>query len=166
MAKRKFWQKPKLHFDEEEQKQRKVTWLELFFDLYFVVVIAAIAHNLSVDLSWNGLIDFCITFIPVWWIWIGITYYNERFETEGFENRLFIFLSMLPIAGLAIFSHDALGHNFTGFVLSYAVARIITLIMWIYGTYHNKIFRKNGIIFCSGFSISIILCFLATALPS
>jgi len=161
MAKRKFWQKPSLHFDEEENKQRKVTWLELFFDLYFVVVIAAVAHNLTANLTWRGFIEFAITFIPVWWIWIGVTYYNDRFETDGFENRLFIFLLLIPIAGLAVFSHDAIGHNLIGFVLSYAIARLITLLMWIYATYHNHIFRKSGIKYIFGFSISIILCITA-----
>jgi low temperature requirement protein LtrA len=161
MAKRKFWQKPSLHFEEEQNEHRKVTWLELFFDLYFVVVIAALAHNLSANISIHGFMQFVLTFIPVWWIWIGITYYNERFETEGFENRLFTFLLMIPIAGLAIFSHDALGHNLKGFVLSYAIARLITVLMWIYATYHNPVFKGSGNNLIIGFSISIALCFLA-----
>ena len=161
MAKRKFWQKPSLHFEEEENEHRKVTWLELFFDLYFVVVIAALAHNLSANISVHGFMQFVLTFIPVWWIWIGITYYNDRFETEGFENRLFTFLLMIPIAGLAVFSHDALGHNLTGFVLSYAVARLITVLMWLYATYHNPVFKGAGKNLIIGFSISIGLCFIA-----
>jgi low temperature requirement protein LtrA len=161
MAKRKFWQKPNLHFEEEQNEHRKVTWLELFFDLYFVVVIAALAHNLSAHISVHGFLEFVLTFIPVWWIWIGITYYNERFETSGFENRLFTFLLMIPIAGLAIFSHDALGHNLTGFVLSYALARLITVIMWIYATYHNSHFKRAGINLIIGFSVSIVLCLIA-----
>ncbi len=165
MAKRKFWQRPALHFEEEENKHRKVTWLELFFDLYFVVVIAALTHNLAGMLNWQGILDFALTFIPVWWIWIGVTYYNERFETEGFENRLFIFLLMIPIAGLAVFSHDALGHNFIGFVLSYALARAITVFMWAYATYHNRIFRRSGLIYVIGFSLSILLCLFAVLLP-
>lgn len=165
MAKRKFWQIPRLHFEEEQNKHRKVTWLELFFDLYFVVVIAALAHNLSADLSMFGFGEFALTFIPVWWIWIGVTFYNERFETDGFENRLFVFLLMIPIAGLAIYSHDALGHNLTGFVLSYALARLIIVILWAYATYHNQIFRKAGRGFILGFSISIVLC-VAAAMSS
>ncbi len=165
MAKRKFWQKPSLHFEEEQNEHRKVTWLELFFDLYFVVVIAALAHNLSANLSISGFMEFVLTFIPVWWVWIGITYYNERFETEGFENRLFTFLLMIPIAGLAIFSHDALGHNLIGFVLSYALARFITVIMWIYATYHNSVFKRAGNNLIIGFSSSIVLCIIAVFFP-
>ncbi|NJN20553.1 MAG: low temperature requirement protein A [Leptolyngbya sp. RL_3_1] len=47
MAKRTWWQRPKLRIDEETDRERKATWLELFFDLYFVVVIAELAHHLA-----------------------------------------------------------------------------------------------------------------------
>ncbi len=38
MAIRSWWQKPTLRTDEDEGCDRTVGWLDLFFDLYFVVV--------------------------------------------------------------------------------------------------------------------------------
>ena len=99
--KREWWQKPGLRTDEEDKKHRPVTWLELFFDLVFVVVIARLSHNLVGDVTAGGLFVFLFMFVPVWWIWNGVTYYNERFESEGVEMRFFTFLTMIPVAGLA-----------------------------------------------------------------
>ncbi len=55
MENRQLWQRPKLRTDEEEGLERKVTWLELFYDLVFVVVIAELAHTLSENISPAGI---------------------------------------------------------------------------------------------------------------
>ncbi len=44
MPQRVLWQKPRLH--ENPDHHRKVSWLELFFDLVFVVVISKLVHVL------------------------------------------------------------------------------------------------------------------------
>ncbi len=66
--KRSWWQKPALRADEEFELHRAVTWLELFFDLVFVV-IARLAHNLAADISIHGALTFVFMFISVWWVW-------------------------------------------------------------------------------------------------
>ena len=78
----RLWRRPTLRIDEEEGLERKTTWLELFFDLVFVVVIAELAHTLSGEVSVTSIGVFSFLFIPVWWVWIGVTSYVERFETS------------------------------------------------------------------------------------
>lgn len=150
-----WWQAPKLRTDEDRSQERKVTWLELFFDLVFVVAISELAHELAVTISIGGLTTFALLFIAVWWIWIGATYYNERFETEGLENRLLFFVLMLPIAGLALYAHDGLGSTYPGFAISYAVARAVTTFAWARAGYHNPRFRPIAVRLVSGFILSI-----------
>ncbi|NJL47546.1 MAG: low temperature requirement protein A [Leptolyngbyaceae cyanobacterium SM2_5_2] len=157
MAKRVWWQHPTLRTDEEQTHERRVTWLELFFDLFFVVVIAELAHSLAENISWAGVGAFVFLFLPVWWVWIGATYYNERFETEGFENRLFTFLQMIPIAGLAVFAHYALSKTAVEFALSYALARLIITYLWWQGGRCDRRFRPTARWFVAGFSLSILL---------
>ena len=55
------------------EKDRKVTWTELFYDLVFVVVIAELSHNLFKHTSIIGILQFCLLFIAVWWL-----YYDNR----------------------------------------------------------------------------------------
>ncbi len=165
MARRSWWQKPTLRTDEDEGRDRKVGWLELFFDLYFVVVIAELAHYLAGHVSWSGLGEFIFLFLPVWWIWIGATYYIERFETEGIENRLIVFAQMIPIAGLAVFAHDAMGETSVGYALSYAVCRTFHTVLWWRGGIHDRQFRPVAKRFVLGFSISTGLFYLSVLMP-
>ena len=59
------FQPPQLRREECEE-ERRATWLELFFDLVFVVAIAQLAHNLQSDFTVTGLLKFAILFVPVW----------------------------------------------------------------------------------------------------
>ncbi len=165
MAKRTWWQKPSLRNDEEDGLERRVGWLELFFDLYFVVTIAELAHNLAENVSWTGLGEFIFLFLPVWWIWIGATYYIERFETEGIEQRLIVFAQMIPIAGLAVFAHYGMSKTSVGYALSYAVCRTFHTFLWWRGGRHNRQFRPVAKRFVLGFSISVGLFYLSVFMP-
>ncbi len=85
-TRRTLWQTPAIHQEEDQQLHRKVSWLELFYDLVFVAVIAQISHYLAGHMTWEGLAGYALLFVPVWWVWIAGTYYNERFETFGLET--------------------------------------------------------------------------------
>ena len=58
MPRRKIWEVPALHYEEEYGIERKVTWLELFFDLMFVVMIS----QTSAKLKWQPLCCFISDF--------------------------------------------------------------------------------------------------------
>ena len=106
------WQRPELRDDGD--RHRPVGWVELFFDLVFVVIVAVLAHDLEQHIDAAGLLTFLLQFVAVFWAWNGFTYYTERFESAGLENRLFVFLAILAVAGLAIWGEDGLGHNYLG----------------------------------------------------
>jgi low temperature requirement protein LtrA len=165
MAKRDWWQKPRLRLDEESHQHRAVTWLELFFDLVFVVVVSRLAHNLVVDHSRGGILAFVFMFVPVWWIWNGVAFYNERFESEGVEMRLFTFLTMIPVGGLAIYAHHGLGENYRGFAICYLLARAVNIFLWVRAGWHEPAFRPSTNRFAAGFvlAVGLILVSLAEA---
>ncbi|MBK6766772.1 MAG: low temperature requirement protein A [bacterium] len=153
--KRASWEVPRLHSEEEYGHHRKVTWLELFYDLVFVVVVAKLAHHLTEHYDWAGLAAFALSFVPVWWVWISSTIYNERFETYGIENRLITFLLLCGVAALAIFSKDPLHKTATGFGLSYAAVRVVIIGLWVRAGYHVPEFRRISARLAVGFSLSV-----------
>ena len=116
---RRVWQRPALRTDEEFEQDRAVSSLELFFDLVFVVVISRLAHHLAGHLDVDGVVTFAVQFLAVFWVWNGFTYYAERFESDGLENRLFAFLAIVPVAGLAVFGEEGLDATYVGFALAY-----------------------------------------------
>lgn len=62
---RDWWQPPRKA--SERPATRQVTFLELFYDLVYVVIIAELAHALSAHISWAGLGGFAFLFVIVWW---------------------------------------------------------------------------------------------------
>jgi len=117
--------------------ERKVDWLELFFDLFFVVIISQLAHGLADNPTWAGFREFVFLFASTWWVWIAGTYFNERFRFPGTANTVFTFLQMLPVAGMAIFVHHGMGDNFVPFEICFLTSRIMLTLMWWRGGLNN-----------------------------
>lgn len=157
MKKKVWWHKPLLRTDEEFEIERSVTWLELFFDLVFVVVFEKISHGFGSHFDSSGVLPFVLMFCAVFWTWNATVYYVERFESEGLEIRLFTFLSMLSVTGLAVYSHNGMSDNYEGFVGAYLFARIVNMAMWARSGYHVKEFRPIAFRFIGGFSITATL---------
>ncbi|MFN8471487.1 MAG: low temperature requirement protein A [Anaerolineae bacterium] len=162
MARRQWWQRPQLRIGGDE---RRVSWLELFFDLVFVVVISQLAHHLAGHLSLSGFFGYVLQFIAVWWVWIGGTYYNERFETHDLSYRLYVFLMMLPPAAMAVFASQGLDKASAQFAMTYVVARILIIALWLNGGYHNPSFRPVSNRYAIGFSISALLWLISVFVP-
>ncbi|HVF98807.1 MAG TPA: low temperature requirement protein A [Chloroflexia bacterium] len=157
MANVSVWQRPRLRDDESELREHRTTWLELFYDLVFVVVVAQLAHELAAHVSWEGLLAFVMLFIPVWWVWIGATFYNDRFDTDDVGQRVYTFLQILAVAALALSVHDGLGEASQAFALSYAAARLLIIFMWVRGGFYNPVARPLTNRYAMGFSVSLAL---------
>ena len=76
-------------------ENRHATWLELFYDLVFVVVIFQLAHYLEEDFTLNGFLGFLALFVPVWWSWTGAVFYATRFDTDDLGHRILVLLQMV-----------------------------------------------------------------------
>ncbi len=148
------WPRPQLRGGED---QRRVGWLELFFDLIFVVIVSVLAGDLVHHLSADGILRFILEFLAVFWIWNGFTFYTERFESEGLDTRITTFIAILAVAGLAVWGGDGLGRNYLGFVLSYAVARLLNIAMWLRAAHANREFRPAALSFAGGFTVAFAL---------
>ncbi len=160
-----WWQKPKIRTDENIDKERKASWLELFYDLMFVSILAQLSHSLFKHISWEGFGEFIFLFIPAWWIWNSITYYNERYEMNDIRHRIFTFLNMIPLAGIAFSVHGAMGDKANIFAVSYLISRILLIYLWLTAG-ETKIGRRLSYLFTSGFSISVIIWIVSIYTPA
>src|SRR4030095_14211829 len=87
-----FLRPPRPHGEVIED--RTVSFLELFYDLVYVVLIAQIAHTLAEDVSWSGVRDFAVVFGLIWIGWFNGTQFHELHGRQDGRNRSFIFLQM------------------------------------------------------------------------
>jgi low temperature requirement protein LtrA len=122
---------PRLRTTEEQPGERRATWLEIFFDLVFVVAITELAHELVLDHSAAGFLRFAALFVPVFVAWQGFSAYADRFDSDDLVQRLVFFLGMLAIAALAVLIDDvAHGEKTTAFALAYVSLRGLMLVLY------------------------------------
>jgi low temperature requirement protein LtrA len=113
----------------EDDERRHATWLELFFDLVFVVAVAQLATALSNDLTLHGFLVFCGLFVPVWWAWVGYTFYADRFDTDDVVHRVLILADIFAVAALASVIPEAATGSTANFALAYVAVRAFVIVL-------------------------------------
>lgn len=78
---RAWWRPPRI-YSEVEEGIRHATWLELFFDLVFVVAMAQLGSYLHHHLTVVGFLQFAGLFAIVWWVWLGVSYFADVYDTN------------------------------------------------------------------------------------
>lgn len=159
-------QGPTLRIGPDRTSMRHATWLELFFDLVFVVAVAELAHGLGDDLSLSGLLHFSILFLPVWWSWVGATYYSNRFDSDSTLHRILTLGQMAAAAAMAVNVHSGLGATAPGFAISYTAFRLILVgqygLSWLAIPRARPLTRRFG----TGFAIGASFWLISVWVPS
>jgi low temperature requirement protein LtrA len=149
-----------------EDETRRSTWLELFFDLVFVVAVAQLGQQLSQDVSAEGLFRFLGFFVPIWWAWMGFTFYANRFDTDDLPYRLLVFVAMLGVAALATTLPDAFAGASRGFVLSYVFVRLVLLVLYARAIRHVDEGRAIAVFYFAAFSAAVVVWLASLLFPA
>lgn len=147
---------PRLRSFDNPEHERKTTWSELFLDLAYVVAVAQLAHGLKESPTPGGAAAFAGLFIPVWWSWIGITFYADRFHSDDVVDRLQLAIQMLAVAALAVQLHDGTGANAPGFALAYAGLRLLLVLQYLRVHWHIPAARPLTRRYVAGFSLAVL----------
>ncbi len=123
-----FWRPPRAH--GEIDPERTVSFLELFYDLVYVVVIAQAAHHLAGHLTIGGYAEFAVIFGVIWIAWVNGTLYYELHGREDGRTRTFVFIQMGILALLAVFTGDAAGEDGQAFSVAYAGFLVVMTWLW------------------------------------
>ncbi len=108
------------------EAERKVTWLELFFDLIFVAAVAQVAEPLRHDYSLGELVRLTPLLALIWWAWTGHTFFSTRFDIDDGIQRGLTFLQIFAVAVMAANAKDALdSRSSAGFAAAYAAVRLV-----------------------------------------
>jgi low temperature requirement protein LtrA len=146
--------------------ERHASYLELFFDLVFVVAIAQLAHELVLDHSLGGFAVFAGLFLPVFIAWQGFSVYADRFDTDDVVFRVVILAGMLAILALAVQVPDAAGGDSSGFVVAYVVLRSLMIALYLRAYRHVPDARPLIVRYTGGYSLGVGLWILSLALDS
>jgi low temperature requirement protein LtrA len=159
------WLRPPQLRTLDDQGERHATWLELFFDLVFVISIAEVAHTLE---DYRTLADFLGTaglFVAVWWAWVGYTVYADRFDTDDVAHRVLVLAGMLAVIAMALSVHDALHGGSARFALAFVAVRGIVLLLNARARRHAAPARPLLNLFLAAFSTGAALWLLSVFVP-
>ena len=88
---------------------KRVSWAELFFDLVFVFAITQMSALLHADHSLAGVGRALVVFVPVYWMWVGMSVHANTRDVENPLDRIGIFAVALGSLVLALTVPQALG---------------------------------------------------------
>ena len=111
-------------------EMRRATWLELFFDLVFVAAVSQLANALSHHPTPTRFFEFLGLFVPVWWAWMGFTFYANRFDTDDLPYRLLMLCAMFGVAALAATIPSVFRGATEGFAIAYIAVRLVLFTLY------------------------------------
>lgn len=115
---------------KDVEGHRTATWLELFYDLVFVVAVAIVASRLLEDITAAGVASYFGYFALLWWLWASHTYYADRYDTDDLVYRLLAAGQMVAVVVIAAALSPDEASSTRVFAAGYAVSRILLLIMY------------------------------------
>ena len=156
---------PRLRSEHGIEHGRRVTWLELFFDLVFVAAVAQVGAHLRDDYSLNGLLRFAFLFLLIWWAWLGHTTFSTRFDTDDLVQRLLTWLQMFLVAVMAINATGALdSRDSAGFAAAYSIMRFVLVAQYVRARRVRQA-RALTTRYASSYAISATMWLLSSVIP-
>lgn len=162
---RRTWWRP-ARKASEDHKDRSVSFLELFYDLVFVLLIAEVSHALAKHPDLLGIGRFVFLFMIVWWSWFISSVYYDNHGNNDVRTRIFTFGQMLMVMGMSVYAHDAFGEGSKGFALFFGgFQALMALLFWRLREHDPEHVGENNL-FLWGYLGVVILIFLSVLIPA
>lgn len=133
---------------DPHEPHRVSTPLELFFDLTFVVAVAANAAGLHHDLSHGnmlGLLMYFMVFFAIWWAWASYTWFASAYDSGDVIFRLTTFMIMAGVLVLAAGVPRAeAGLDYRVIVVGYMIMRLVMIPLWLRVAQENPQRRRGA----------------------
>ena len=150
---------------------RASTPLELFFDLSFVVAVAAAAaamhHELVAGHVLDGVVNYVMVFFAIWWAWMNFTWFASAFDCDDVLYRLLTFVQMVGALIIAAGVKNAFEElDFTVITIGYLVMRIALITQWLRVALEDAAMRPTALRYALGLAVVQGLWVARLALPS
>ena len=136
---------------------RKISWLELFYDLVYVIAISRVTHLFAAHPGLSGLLDYAFLFAIIFWGWVNGSLYYDLHGTPGIRTRFMTLWQMMAISALVI----CLDSPPETMVFNTTVALMVLQIFIIYLWWSVGIYDKAHRVYNKPYTVCFLL---ATAL--
>jgi low temperature requirement protein LtrA len=113
--------------DRNDERGRRVTPLELFFDLVVVFAITQVTGFLAHHLTWGGLLRGLLLLGALWWAWASYAWLTNSLDPEEGPVRLVVFSATAAMLVVALATPQAFDDDGVIFGIAYLVVRLLHL---------------------------------------
>ena len=133
----------------------RVTPLELFFDLVFVLAITQCTQLMSDDPTWGGLAKGLFVLGVLWWSWVGYSWLTSVVDPEEDAVRGVIFVAMAALLVVALCVPNAFGDRALAFALAYAVVRFAHIGLFMLASRDEPELRRSVVGLAASTAVSV-----------
>jgi low temperature requirement protein LtrA len=139
----------------------RVTPLELFFDLVFVLAITQCTALMSHHPTWAGLAQGLLVLGMLWWAWTGYSWLTSVIDPEEGAVRLVMFGAMAALLLVSLCVQEAFGSLALAFALIYGVVRSAHIALFMLASPEDDALRHSVLGLAASTAVAVAL--LATA---
>jgi low temperature requirement protein LtrA len=139
----------------------RVTPLELFFDLVFVLALTQCTTLMAESPTWEGLLQGLLVLGMLWWSWVGYAWLTSVVDPEEGLVRLVMFLAMAAFLIAALCVPGAFGRDALAFALAYGVVRLAHILLFVLASRDDEALRRSVTGLAGGTAIGAGLILLA-----
>jgi low temperature requirement protein LtrA len=125
------------------RQDERVTPLELFFDLVFVLAITQCTALMAAHPSWEGLAKGMLVLAVLWWCWVGYAWLTSVVDPEEGAVRIAMFAAMAALLVTALCVPNAFGDDALLFACAYAVVRGAQIALFLVASREDAELRKS-----------------------
>jgi len=140
----------------------RVTPLELFFDLVFVLAITQCTALMAHHPTWSGLAQGLLVLGILWWAWTGYAWLTSVVDPEEGAVRLIIFGAMAALLLVSLCVPDAFGSLGLAFALILGVVRTAHIALFMLASPDDDGLRHSVL----GLAVSTLIAVSLLALAS
>jgi low temperature requirement protein LtrA len=146
------------------RQTERVTPLELFFDLVFVLAITQCTALMADDPTWAGLARGLLVLGVLWWSWVGYAWLTSVLDPEEGGVRLVMFVAMAALLVVALCVPGAFGDDALLFACAYGVVRFSQIGLFLIASRDNPALRQSVLGLAGGTAVGVGLIVAASAL--
>ena len=125
------------------RQEERVTPLELFFDLVFVLALTQCTALMAEEPTWKGLGQGLLVLGVLWWSWVGYTWLTSVVDPEEGAVRLAIFAAMAALLVAALCVPEAFDDSALLFACAYGVVRWAQIALFILASRDEPALRQS-----------------------
>jgi len=160
------WWGPPRKFDPHFE-ERRISWLELFYDLVYVIAISRITHHLALHMNMEGFLQYACLFVLIFWGWLNGSLYYDIHGSEGLRTRLMTLWQVMIIAALAVTIDQPSPTWYINTTIVFMIMQLyITYLWWSVGFYdrsHRRYNRPYTILFLLALALMALSLFVPRA---